>query len=103
MSRVQINFKESYAYSEFTYSSASVDSTTQGLLFTSTNALDEWVITNTSTNKVLWVKPADNTATKHGILIRPLLSLKLPIALAVAVYGIMDGGGATTIQILRAH
>ncbi len=90
------------SFSEFTYSQVSVDSTTQGALFTgNAESAEIWVVTNPSTNKGLFAKPDDNTNNKRGILIPPRTSRTLIIRTSVIVYGIMDGGGSVAIEILR--
>jgi len=78
-----------------------VDSTTQQLLFTGSGAAQEVVISNQSVNRILWLKPNDNTTTKQGVILPAGESTVFPVHSDLAVFGIMDAGGSTDISIVE--
>jgi len=92
---------DNLVFTETTYSSASVDSTTQQLLFTGTGKPEVWLVTNPSTNKRLFLKPNDNTTNERGRIVKPGETFALGVLSTLPHYGIMESGGSVTIQVLR--
>lgn len=77
-----------------------VDSSTQQLLVAAKNG-NQYVISNPSTSRSLWIKPDDNTTNKEGILLEAQQKTTIPTNVEMNIYGIMDSGATVAISTVE--